>query len=46
MNGKSAVVGKLVKADGGHGITVEDEDGSEVRIEKSNVAKAKLWVSI
>jgi ribosome maturation factor RimP len=46
VDGKSAVIGKLVKADGGQDITIEDEDGNEVRIERTNVAKAKLWVSI
>jgi ribosome maturation factor RimP len=46
VNGKSAVIGKLIKADAGKDITIEDEDGSEVRIERSNVAKAKLWVAV
>lgn len=46
VNGKSAVIGKLIKTDGDKDITIQDEDGSEVRIERSNVARAKLWVSV
>jgi ribosome maturation factor RimP len=42
----SSIIGKLVKANEKEGITVEQDNGSTVHVDKNNVAKAKLWVSI
>jgi ribosome maturation factor RimP len=46
VNGKSALVGKLLGTDDEKGLLIEEEDGNEVSIKKDNVAKARLWASI
>ncbi|MBD3425676.1 MAG: hypothetical protein GF409_00435 [Candidatus Omnitrophica bacterium] len=43
---KRQLTGKLIKADGDKDITIEDEQGRQVRIARKNVAKAKLCLSL
>ncbi|MFQ5953343.1 MAG: hypothetical protein ACE5JK_08115, partial [Candidatus Omnitrophota bacterium] len=43
---KSAVIGKLVETKGEKDIVIEETEGDRVRIEKSNIAKAKLHIEV
>lgn len=46
INGQSVIEGKLAAADADGAISVETEDGGTVRVDRSNIAKARLWVKI
>ncbi|MFC1549162.1 ribosome maturation factor RimP [Candidatus Omnitrophota bacterium] len=45
VNGKSAVIGKLLEAGSEEDLVVEEEDGDKISIKKDNVAKARLWLA-
>ena len=46
INGKSAIIGKLLEVSEDKDIVVEDAESGTVTISKNNIAKAKLWVKI
>lgn len=43
---KSAIIGKLIESNDAEGVTIEEKSGNKVTIDKANIAKAKLWVSV
>ncbi len=45
LDKKSSVIGKLLKGSTEEGITVESEGGT-ICVEKGNIAKVRLWVSV
>ena len=46
VEGKNVTVGKLVKADSAEGVVIEESEGNKVSIDRDNIAKIKLWVSM
>ncbi|MEA3488715.1 MAG: hypothetical protein U9R44_00010 [Candidatus Omnitrophota bacterium] len=46
VDGRNAIVGKLVKGNTAEGVTLEEENGNTVYIENNNVARTKLKVTI
>ncbi|MFH1552043.1 MAG: hypothetical protein ABID83_00165 [Candidatus Omnitrophota bacterium] len=46
VDGRNAIVGKLLGANDEEGVIIEEVDGNTVCVDKDNVAKARLWVSI
>ena len=47
VEGKSTVVGKLLDVNNEEAsVEIEDKDGTPISITRSNIARAKLWVSI
>ena len=44
--GKNVLIGKLVEGSGEDTLTLEDENGETVVIDKGNISRTKLWVEL
>lgn len=46
VNGQNVIIGKLVEVNDEKDIVIESEKGDRVNVERSNVAKAKLYAEV